>query len=314
MRGRGARYAAPGLRGRVCFPTLQPRRLELQHALAVRRRFEGNGQAVGLDKSAFVPVTLPYFRTHPHKSFPKTAFELPVSWYRRHFTLPSTYSNRRIFVEFQGVAKVADVYVNGTLVGQHKGAYTSFTFDITNLVQIGGADNVIAVKVNSATRNDIPPEGGRIDYYVWGGIVRDVDLIVTDRLHVDWAFITTPTVSTASATVNARTNVRNASSVAKTVTIVTNVVDANNNVVASGSASRTIAANAASEFNYNTSAVANPKLWHPDSPYLYTVYTQLRDGGTFVDEHKVRIGIRSSCLARLTANFISTGSRSSCAG
>src|SRR5262245_37267472 len=81
-----------------------------------------NGQIVGLDESGFVPVTLPYFRVHPHKGFPKGNFEVPVSWYRRHFTLPSTYAGRRVYVEFQAVAKVADVYVNGTWLGQHKGA------------------------------------------------------------------------------------------------------------------------------------------------------------------------------------------------
>src|SRR6476659_9410674 len=135
----------------------------------------GTGQAVGLDESRFVPVSLPYYRVHPHKGFPKGDFEVPVSWYRRHSTLPSQYAGRRVAVEFQGVAKAADVYVNGTLVGQHKGAYTSFTYDITPYVNVGGADNVIAVKVDSNTRNDIPPEGGTIDYYVWGGIVRDVN-------------------------------------------------------------------------------------------------------------------------------------------
>src|SRR5688572_18108704 len=188
----------------------------------------GAGQAVGLNESGFVPVSLPYYRTHPHKGFPKGDFEVPASWYRRHFTLPNTYAGRRINVEFQGVAKVADVYVNGTFVGQHKGAYTSFTYDITPYVNIGGADNVIAVKVDSNTRNDIPPEGGAIDYYVWGGIVRDVNMIVTDPVHVDWTFLTTPNLNT----VNARTRVRNDSSVSKPVTVLTQVVDAGNNVVA----------------------------------------------------------------------------------
>jgi beta-galactosidase len=252
-----------------------------------------NGQIVALNESGFVPVTLPYFRVHPHKGFPKGNFEVPVSWYRRHFSLPSTYAGRRIYVEFQAVAKVADVYVNGTFVGQHKGAYTPFTFDITNLVTLGGADNVIAVKVDSTTRNDIPPEGGAIDYYVWGGIVRDVNLIITDPVHVDWAFITTPSVSTGSATVNARTNVRNDSSTSKSVTVITNIVDTTNNVVATGSATATINANSAFEFNYNTTTVTNPNLWHPDTPYLYMVYTQVKDGANFVDEQKVRLGIRS---------------------
>ncbi|WP_203912155.1 glycoside hydrolase family 2 TIM barrel-domain containing protein [Rhizocola hellebori] len=268
----------------------------------------GNGQAVGLNESTFVPVSLPYFRTHPHKAFPKGAFEVPVSWYRRHFTLPAAYSGRRIAVEFQGVAKVADVYVNGTFVGQHRGAYTSFTFDITPFVSFGGGDNVIAVKVDSMTRNDIPPEGGSIDYFVWGGIVRDVNMIVADPVRVDWAFITTPSVSATSATVNARTRVRNDSTVAKSVTVVTNVVDATNNVVATGTATQSIAANSAFEFAYNTSAVANPNRWHPDTPYLYNVYTQVRDGSTFVDEHRTRLGIRSIQFNATDGRFYLNGS------
>ena len=267
----------------------------------------GNGHAVSLDESAFVPVTLPYFRTHPHKDFPKGEFEVPVSWYRRHFTLPASYSGRRVSVEFQGVAKVADVYVNGSFVGQHKGAYTSFTLDITPFVTVGGADNLIAVKVDSMTRNDIPPEGGAIDYYVWGGIVRDVNMIVTDPVNVDWAFITTPSVSASAATVNARTRVRNASGVSKSVTVTTNVVDATGNVVAIGAATQTVAANSAVELSYNTSAVANPNRWHPDNPYLYTVYTQVQDGATFVDEHKTRLGIRSIQFNRTDGKFYLNG-------
>lgn len=263
----------------------------------------GAGQAVGLDESGFAPVSLPYSRVHPHKGFPKGDFEVPVSWYRRHFTLPSQYSGRRIAVEFQGVAKVADVYVNGTFVGQHKGAYTSFTYDITPYVNVGGADNVIAVKVDSMTRNDIPPEGGAIDYYVWGGIVRDVNMIVTDPVHVDWAFVTTPDLST----INARTRVRNDGMVSKSVTVVTQVVDAGNNVVATGTATQSIGAQSAAEFNYNTSTVANPNTWHPDHPYLYTVFTQVRDGSTYVDEHRTRLGIRTVQFNRGDGKFYING-------
>ncbi len=263
----------------------------------------GAGQAVGLNESGFVPVSLPYFRVHPHKGFPKGDFEVPVSWYRRHFSLPAQYSGRRVAVEFQGVAKVADVYVNGTFVGQHRGAYTSFTFDITPFVTVGGGDNVIAVKVDSMTRNDLPPEGGAIDYYVWGGIVRDVNMIVTDPLHVDWAFLTTPNLNT----VNARTRVRNDSAVSKSVTVVTQVVDATNNVVATGTATQTIGAQAAAEFAYNTSAIANPNAWHPDRPYLYTVFTQVRDGSTYVDEHRTRLGIRTISFNRSDGKFYLNG-------
>ncbi len=244
----------------------------------------GAGQAVGLDEAAFVPVTLPYFRVHPHKGFPKGDFEVPSSWYRRHFTIPSTLSGRRLRVEFQGVAKVADVYVNGTFVGQHRGAYTSFGYDITPHVTIGGADNVIAVRVDSMTRNDIPPEGGAVDYFVWGGIVRDVNLIVTDPLHVEWTYLNNTSV---------RTRVRNDSTSAKTVTVITSIVDHTGEVVSTGTASATLAALTQVELAYTASAIANPNRWSPDNPYLYTVYTQVRDGSTYVDEYRTRIGIRS---------------------
>ncbi|HEX6686296.1 MAG TPA: glycoside hydrolase family 2 TIM barrel-domain containing protein [Candidatus Limnocylindrales bacterium] len=264
----------------------------------------GNGQAVGLNESGFVPVTLPYFRTHPHKAFPKGDFELPVSWYRRHFSLPAAYSGRRINVEFQGVAKVAEVYVNGTLVGQHRGAYTGFTFDITSLVTFGGADNVIAVKVDSMTRNDIPPEGGSVDYFVWGGIVRDVNMIVTDPVNVDWTYLSSQGVNV----VNARSRIRNASNAAKAVTVTTSVVDHTNNVVATGTATQTVAANSAAEFAYSTSTIASPTLWHPDNPYLYTVYTQVRDGSTYVDEHRTRFGIRTIQFNRTDGRFYLNGS------
>jgi beta-galactosidase len=267
----------------------------------------GNGQAVGLNESMFVPVSLPYFRIHPHKAFPRGDFEMPASWYRRHFTLPSSYSGRRITVEFQGVAKVADVYVNGTFVGQHRGAYTSFAFDITSLVTFGGADNVIAVRVDSMLHADIPPEGGSVDYYVWGGIVRDVNMIVADPVRVDWAFVTTPTVSATSATVNARTRVVNQTTTSRSVTVTTSVVDASNEVVATGTATQTIGAGAAVEFAYNTSAVANPNLWHPDTPYLYTIFTQVRDGTTYVDEHRTRLGIRTVAFNATDGRFYLNG-------
>ncbi|WP_394841682.1 DUF4982 domain-containing protein [Pendulispora brunnea] len=268
-----------------------------------------NGQVVSAQESSeasFVPVTLPYFRLHPHKGFGKIDFEVPVSWYRRHFTLPSEFAGRRIAVEFQGVAKIADVYVNGTWVGQHKGSYTSFTFDVTDLVHLGGQDNVIAVKVDSTEHGDIPPEGGAVDYYVWGGIVRDVNLVVTDPLHADTPFVSTVSVANGSATVRARTNVRNDGDTAKTATVSTSLVDAGGQVVGTGSATLAVPPHGAKEFSYDIS-VSSPKLWHPDNPYLYTARTQVGDGAALVDERNVRVGIRSIEFRRSDGKFYLNG-------
>ena len=133
-----------------------------------------NGGSKTLNDSTFQQVCLPHANKilTAHKNTLNLSDYRFVSWYRRHFTIPSTYSGRRVLVEFQAVTTVADVYVNGTYIGQHKGAYTPFTFDITNNITFGGADNVIAVRVDSTKRGDIPPEVNSewIDYLLFGGI------------------------------------------------------------------------------------------------------------------------------------------------
>jgi beta-galactosidase len=251
-----------------------------------------NGQSPTLGEGTFQQVCLP----HTVKVMPLHITNFNdyriISWYRRHITLPSEYAGRRIILEFQGVGTVATVYVNGNQAGQHKGAYTSFSYDITDKVTIG-SDNVIAVQVDSRERTDIPPEGNVVDYCLFGGIVRDVNLIVVDPLHVDVVFASTPIVSTSSAVVNARTSIINNGTAQKNCTVMTSIVDSTNNVVATGSATHAIAAGSKYEFSYNTTAISSPKLWHPDNPYLYKVYSQVQDGSQYVDEHQVRIGVRS---------------------
>ena len=275
----------------------------------------GNGQAVGLNESTFVPVSLPYFRIHPHKAFPRGDFEVPASWYRRHFTLPASLQrppdHRGVPGRGQGGRRLRQRHFVGSTGARTRRSRSTSRRRST----FGGADNVIAVRVDSMIRNDIPPEGGAVDYFVWGGIVRDVNMIVADPVQVDWTFVTTPTVSATARPSTPGRGCRNDSARlevghGRSRTWSTPAGE----VVATGTATQTIGANSAVEFAYNTSPVANPNLWHPDTPYLYTVYTQVRDGATYVDEHRTRLGIRTDPVQRApTAGSTSTGSRSSCA-
>lgn len=123
-----------------------------------------------------------------------------VSWYRKHFTLDRAYADKKISVEFEGVATVAEVYVNGKKVGTHKGAYTGFTYDITDLVNIDGRDNVIAVRVDSEKHKDIPPEGENVDYCLFGGIVRNVHLHIKEKTNISDVIITTPYIKDGDST------------------------------------------------------------------------------------------------------------------
>lgn len=220
-----------------------------------------------------------------------------TSWYRKHYNPPTAYSGRRFLLEFEGVSTIATVYVNGTQVGTHQGGYTPFTIDVTGQITTG-SDNVIAVQVNSQYQSGIPPEtGSNIDYSVFGGIVRNVNLIVTDPLHVDWNWVSIPNAtsqtSTPNGTVTSHVRLVNNAAASKSYTLITSIVDNTSNVVASGSTTGTLAAGGSSVITYATSTGAVANFWSPDNPYLYTVYTQVQDGGTYVDEHADRTGFRT---------------------
>jgi len=242
-------------------------------------------------------VCLPHSNIiNKHAYLDTSAYKI-ITWYRRHFTPPASYSNRTFRIEFEGVATVATVYVNGESVGvPHKGGYTPFTIDITGKVK-PGQDNVIAVKVDAKRHAEIPPEGrANLDFLLFGGIVRNVNMIVTDPLYVDWTFVATQNPSQTAPTnptVTAKTKLVNGSSAQKICTVVTSIVDGNNSVVATASSQATVPARGDATITQITSAIANPQLWGIDNPYLYKVYIQVVEGANYLDEYTTRMGIRS---------------------
>lgn len=254
-----------------------------------------NAEVTDLDDSGFESVSIPHANTllTDHKG-PDFAAQIEsyrfVSWYRRHFTLGEEYAGRRVTVEFEGVATVADVYVNGTLVGTHKGAYTGFSFDITDYITSG--DNVIAVRVDSERQPDIPPEGGSVDYCLFGGIVRDVNMIVTSPAYITDTFITTPDVSAESGKIHAATSVINHYGEPKELTVTSALIDADGVTVTTTSGTSTVAAGGEHTFEYESETIASPHLWSTDDPYLYTVVTTVSDGDTVIDNYETKLGFR----------------------
>ena len=261
-----------------------------------------NGAAVRLDDSGFAKVSVPHANTvlETHKGNSKDADQFPneidsyrfISWYRRHFTLPRNYAGKHITVDFEGVATVAEVYLNGEPVGSHKGAYTSFSVDISDAVYTDGRENVLAVRVNSERQTQIPPEGGNVDYCLFGGIVRDVTMTVTDHVHVGRVFVTTPDLMKEKGAVKNSVDVSNSSGQAKTYTVETAVLDEEGKTVATASRQANLAANALTNVEMTTNEIANPHLWDLDDPYLYTAVTTIKDGGTTIDSYETRFGMR----------------------
>ncbi|MBN1410193.1 MAG: DUF4982 domain-containing protein, partial [Spirochaetales bacterium] len=239
-------------------------------------------------------------------------------WYRKHFTLDSAYSSRKIFIEVEGAHVGAQLYINGTFIpgnsavnpqATHVIGFIGFLVDVTPYVQFGGADNVLAIRVGKSGGFYADPgfslvfRFGQAD----GGLFRPVWMYITDKVHVPsnvysplnrWGtYVATTSASDASATVRIQTNVQNENSASQSVTLTTKVVDANNNVVLNMENSQSVGGGQTYMFD-QTGSISSPHLWYPaaslyGSPYMYKVYHIVKIGGTTVDVFQSPLGIRT---------------------
>jgi beta-galactosidase len=241
------------------------------------------------------------------------------SWYRTHFTPSSTNPQDRIYVYFEGVLQIADVYVNGQHLGQHRGGFTRFIFDATSAVKIG-ADNVLAVKVSNSTCSDCLPDGTPRLYKGYGGIYRPAWIITTNQYHVattDYAssgiYVTTPNVSSASAGVSAKILLTNNTTADSTFTVKTMIVDKLGAAVLTTQGDVLVKAGATTATT-QTGTVSQPALWSPSNPYLYDVQVTVLVAGMVVDTVTEHIGFRTFKLSTtdFTLNGVSTRLRGVC--
>jgi beta-galactosidase len=265
-----------------------------------------NGQTAQIDETKFKSVCLPHsVKIVRHSNIDTSAFAI-ISWYRRHINIPAEYKDRCFFIEFQGVSKVAEVFVNNNSVGIHKGAYTQFILDITHYIKIG-EDNIIAVRVDSRQRKDIPPEGKNVDYMIFGGIVRDVSLIITDPVHIDNVFMSC--APNDSSIISAKIKILNNSNVNRNCRVTAFVVDTSDSIVTEGRLENTVTADSGCEFDFTTGQVDKPQLWHPDHPYLYRIFTEIDYDGKCIDEYSVKFGVRTISFNKTDGGFYINGKR-----
>ncbi len=227
-----------------------------------------------------------------------------LCWYRKHFRVEDGWRGKKLFLQFDGAMQVADVWLNGKKVTTHYGGYLPFSVDITDLVQIG-ADNVVALQLDNRDQPLVPPGKPQhdLDFCYFGGLYRDVHLLVTDRLHVSdpllagkvaggGIFVTYPQVSAQNATVQVKTDVQNETSAPVDCTVKQDLLSEDGQVVASHSSAVAVAPGS-NQGNTQELTVANPKLWHPDHPTLYSLHTQVYRGGLLADDVTTRIGIHT---------------------
>jgi beta-galactosidase len=216
---------------------------------------------------------------------PSTANEggLPtgIGWYRKTFTLPLSSKNKNIIINFDGVYRNSEVWINGHYLGKRPNGYISFNYDLTGYLKFGNQTNVIAVRVDNS---DQPNSR----WYSGSGIYRNVWLTTINKIHFkQWGtFITTPQINAHSATVNVSTNI---SSTDRNLLLKTVIYDEMGKVVADNTSSIN---NQVDDIDRNI-VIKNPILWSTDHPYLYKVVLQLFKGNELLDDYKVNIGFRS---------------------
>jgi len=242
----------------------------------------------------FEEVHLPHTnKLVPHHYFSETDYQF-VSWYRRSFEAPAGWAGKTLLLEFDGVMSVAEVYVNGHFAFEHQGGYTSFSIEISEWVVLG-QPNVIAVRVDSTRRVDIPPEGRLVDFMLFGGIYRNVRFIVTSDVYIEWVSYEWSKVTAQEAAMNGTVRIRNRGE-ERTLTLSTSLFDAMGKIVTQVISSIAVVAGE-SEVKQVTLHVKEPHLWDSDDPYLYVLRSTLCDSGEGCSEYDAldtRVGIRSA--------------------
>ncbi len=205
--------------------------------------------------------------------------------YLRELYVPAEWKGKRLFLRFHGVQSVADVFLNGEHVGEHRGGWTAFTFEITDKVRFEG-DNLLHVMVSNAYQNDILPTSTEMNLY--GGIYRDVELIVTEPTTVTPMFYGTDGIminqqDISRERVDAEAVVYLTSTTEPTCNVTLSVVGPDGYVTVKKSLRAKTDGKAVSiPFAFET-----PELWSPACPKLYNIHVI---AGT--DTVSVRTGFR----------------------
>ena len=222
-------------------------------------------------------------------------------WYRKHFSVSNEFSDRKVFIEFEGVQKYCKVWINGKYLGDHKGGYGSFDFDITQFVRYG-ADNLIAVAVNNR-QNDrfkIPPMAAG-NFNVYGGIYHDVTVALKNKLYIPMqgsasheggTFITTPVVSESEGVVRVQTWIKNDNLQNRNCILQTSIADSTGKIIEVLKSDAVISPGQLFRFDQTSKPVKKPHLWSNENPYLYKAYSEVIDGKAVVDTYTTLFGFR----------------------
>ncbi len=226
-----------------------------------------------------------------------------VGWYKLVFTPPANVEGMESFLQFDAASRIATVWLNGTMLGTHRGGFSRFRVNSTPALK-PGQENTLTVEVDNTkpvlggSTADVLPLTG--DFFVYGGLYRPVSLVFTKKMHLDLmdygssgVYAKTMSIAPPGAQVQVRARVRNDSEQSGTLVLRTLLVDARGKVAAQQDQSVTLGPASVIERTANV-AVPHPHLWQGvEDPYLYRLVVELSDESSrLVDRVSLPFGIR----------------------
>ncbi|MGL6106085.1 glycoside hydrolase family 2 protein [Romboutsia sp.] len=217
-------------------------------------------------------------------------------WYRKDLFVNKDCENKKIFLEFNGSNSVTNVYLNGQHLGEHKGGYSIFRFDITDIVEFG-KNNTIAVKADNTIVDDIYPIWA--DFTFYGGIYRDVNLVVVEPTHFELMdngskgiFVSQDEITKENAKISVKTLIKNDSDNEEAVRLWIDVLDKEENVVKYTAKDLVLQPKEVKEVTLSMN-IENPILWNGvKNPYLYNVKVNMMRENDVIDEIEIPTGLR----------------------
>jgi beta-galactosidase len=243
------------------------------------------------DDSGWSRVTLPH--TFDAGEGGDGSYYRGPAWYRRAFEVATVTPGRRLYVQFDGAALAADVYLNGRPVCRHEGGHAAFRCDLTDGLRMGR--NLLAARVDNARSRVISPLGG--DFTVFGGLYRPVSLIEADAVHFDLrdhggpgVYARANEIGHAAAVVSVEARVANEQRRSRRVPLTVRVLDASGREVARGSTAIEVPPGGVRSATVDL-RLPSPHLWDGvRDPYLYRVVARIGEAG---DEVAVPLGLRT---------------------
>ena len=255
-------------------------------------------QLTGCDDSSWETVNIPHTWNDKDADDETPGFYRGPVWYRKQLFIDKSQEGRRAMIYFEGANQEVRFYLNGQFVGEHKGGYTRFCFDITPHLRYG-QENLFAIYVNNVYNPNIPPLSA--DFTFFGGIYRDVYLQFMNPVHIatnDYAssgvYIRTPEVNNSAASVEITTLLTNDMPQATEIRVENIICDADGKEVKKTQAEVKLAAGETKTDISKKIKIDSPRLWDIDDPYRYMVYTRILDKrkGTLLDEVVNPLGLR----------------------